>query len=196
MRDPGELVYCSYPLFGDALLNEDSYMTDALYDRLRRASEGKLDLFGSTIAGPFQPVSFRDSGNEEENVRAQWISGDGFRILGLQPALGRMLTAADDGRNVAVLNYSFWARRFGSSPAVLGSWFVHRGKEFQVVGVAEKGFDGLAPGYRMDLWFPSTHAAAGRTRVGLERSVGPFETRHRSRAGAAGPASRVYELSP
>ena len=28
------------------------------------------------------------------------------------------------------------------------------------MGVAKKGFDGIAPGYRMDLWFPSTHAAA------------------------------------
>lgn len=158
VRDPGSLVYCSYPLYG-AGFDEDTYVKDALYDRLLHASQGKLELFGTSIAGPLQAVSFGGTGELDFNVRAQWISGDGFRILGIRPALGRLLTAADDGRNTAVLSYSFWEGRFGSNPTALGRWFVLNGKEFQVVGVGEKGFEGLAPGYRMDLWLPSTHAA-------------------------------------
>jgi predicted permease len=159
VHDPGKLVYCSYPQF-DAEFNEGTFISDALYDRFLRASNQKMELFGTNIAGPLQSVSFQDSGDEEDNVRAQWISGDGFRILGIGPALGRLLTATDDGRNVAVLSYSFWTRRFGSSPTVLGRWFVHRGKEVQIVGVTQKGFEGLALGYRMDLLFPATHAAS------------------------------------
>ena len=160
VRDPGRLVYCSYPLFGAGFSDEGAYMSDALYDRLLQASDRKIELFGTSVVGPLQSVSFGDSGEVDENVRAQWISGDGFRILGIQPALGRLLTATDDGRNVAVLSYSFWTRRFGSSPTVLGRWFVHRGKEVQIVGVTQKGFEGLALGYRMDMWFPGTHAAS------------------------------------
>src|SRR5580692_10655173 len=141
VRDPGKLVYCSYPLFG-AGFNEGSYINEALYDRLLHASQGKLELFGTSMAGPLQAVSFGGTGEWDFDVRAQWIMGDGFRILGVRPALGRLLTAADDGRNVAVLSYSFWERRFGSSPATLGRWFLLHGKEFQIVGITEKGFDG------------------------------------------------------
>ena len=36
---------------------------------------------------------------------------DGFRILSIRPALGRMLTAADDGRNVAVISWTLWTHR-------------------------------------------------------------------------------------
>lgn len=156
VRDPSKLVYCSYPLFG-AGFNEGTYVRDALYDRLLGASEGKVELFGTNF-GPLESLSFVDSG-EEDKAQTQWISGDGFRILGLQPALGRLLTAADDGRYVAVLSYGFWAARFGSSPTVLGRRFTFEGKQYQIVGVSQKGFDGLSPGYRTDLWFPRMHAA-------------------------------------
>ncbi|HEV8038306.1 MAG TPA: ABC transporter permease [Bryobacteraceae bacterium] len=159
--DPGRLVFCSYPTFGPSLI-ENTYTNAALFDRFERSSDGKVELFGISYPGPLQPITLDDSGGEGENVRSQRISGDGFRILGIQPAIGRVLTASDDGRSVAVLNYSFWARRFGSSPAVLGHWFEFHGKQFQIVGVARRGFDGLIPGYRMDLWFPNINATASQ----------------------------------
>ena len=183
VRDPGELVYCSYPMFGVAP-GEDTSINDALYNRLLHAADRKIELFGTSF-GPLDSVAFAGPGEEEDKVQTQWISGDGFRILEIQPALGRSLTAADDGRAVAVLSYSFWNRRFGSSPTVLGRWFVFRGKQFQVVGVTRKGFDGLSPGYRVDLWFPATHEAAvpvpdaGWNEVWgrLKRSVEPEQAR-------------------
>ena len=59
-------------------------------------------------------------------------------------------------------NYNFWVRHFGSSPAVLGRGFGFQGKQFQIVGVIQKGFDGLMPGYRTDVWFPSMHPTAAQ----------------------------------
>jgi putative ABC transport system permease protein len=153
VRDPERLVYCSYTQFG-AGLNEGAFIRDTLYGQFLHASGRKLELFGTSM-GPLESVSFADSGEEEDKVQTQWISGDGFRILGIQPALGRVLTAGDDGQAFAVLSHGFWARRFGSSPTALGRWFTFRGKQFQIVGVTQKGFDGLTPGYRTDLWFPS-----------------------------------------
>jgi putative ABC transport system permease protein len=153
VQDPGTLVYCSY-VAPDSPTNENTYVRQALFERFGRASQGKLELFGTSFPGNLQTISFGDSGVQEENARVQSISGDGFRILGIHPALGRLLTAADDGRKVAVLNYSFWSSHFGSNPDVLGRWFHFWGADFQVVGVAAKGFDNLSPGYRMDVWFP------------------------------------------
>ncbi len=159
--DPGQLIYCAYPTFGMSLI-EGTYTNAALFDRFVQSSGRNVELFGISYPGPLQPITLDGSGEEEESVRSQRISGDGFRILGVQPAIGRVLTASDDGRSVAVLNYSFWVRRFGASPAVLGRWFGFQGKQFQIVGVVRNGFDGLIPGYRMDVWFPKKNATAAQ----------------------------------
>jgi predicted permease len=159
--DPGQLIYCSYPTFGPSLI-ESTYTGAALFDRFVQSSGQKVELFGISYPGPLQPITLDDSSDEEESVRSQRISGDGFRILGVQPAIGRVLTASDDGRRVAVLNHSFWVRRFGSSPTVLGRWLGFQGRQFQIVGVVRNGFDGLIPGYRMDVWLPNTNASASR----------------------------------
>jgi putative ABC transport system permease protein len=161
--DPGRLIYCRYPTFGPSLI-VSTYTSAALFDRFVQSSGQNVELFGLSYPGPLQPITLDGSSEEEESVRSQRISGDGFRILGVQPAIGRVLTASDDGRSVAVLNYSFWARRFGSSPAVLGRWFGFQGRQFQIVGVVRNGFDGLIPGYRMDVWFPKTNATAAQDR--------------------------------
>jgi predicted permease len=77
----------------------------------------------------------------------------------VRPALGRLLTAADDQRPgqhpVAVLSYDFWSRRFGKNPAVLGRRLTLQEKQFQIVGVTEKGFMGVEPGYMTDIWVPN-----------------------------------------
>jgi putative ABC transport system permease protein len=162
--DPGQLIYCRYPTFGPSLI-VTTHTSAALFDRFVQSSGQNVELFGLSYPGALQPITLDGSGEEEESIRSQRISGDGFRILGIQPAIGRVLTSSDDGRRVAVLNYSFWARRFGSSPAVLGRWFGFQGKQFQIVGVVRNGFDGLIPGYRMDVWFPKTNATAAQDRA-------------------------------
>ncbi|HLK18105.1 MAG TPA: ADOP family duplicated permease, partial [Bryobacteraceae bacterium] len=142
---------CSYHAHGP---DEETHMSAALYDGLLTASTGKLELFGAS--GPGAMVGATD---ELGTFRIQEVSGDAFRILGVNPALGRMLTQADNGHDVAVLNYEFWSRSFGSNPNVLGRW-VHWAKPFQIVGVAPKGFDGLSRGYRTDVWLPKLPAAS------------------------------------
>src|SRR4030095_4325247 len=94
-----------------------------------------------------------------EKVYAQWISGAAFPILGVKPALGRLLTESDDlkpGQHpVAVLSYDFWSRRFGKNPDVLGLWLTIREKQLQIVGVTERGFTGVEPGVMTDIWAPN-----------------------------------------
>lgn len=100
-----------------------------LLEHLRDGARHQVDLFGVTFNWALQPVVFDANGSpgsaQEESLRAQWISGDGFAILGIHPALGRLLTAADDrpsgGKLVAVLSHALWMRRFGGSPGRSGS---------------------------------------------------------------------------
>jgi predicted permease len=78
------------------------------------------------------------------------LTGDCYQTLGVHPAIGRLLTPADDipdGPHVAVLGYAFWKSKFGGNPGILGRTILVDGKPFQIVGVTEKRFQGLLWGY-------------------------------------------------
>src|SRR5688500_16718059 len=66
-------------------------------------------------------------GGEAEDAIQQFVSGNVFSTLGLQPALGRLLGASDDvtpgGHPTVVLGYRYWQRRYGGDPAVIGTSF-------------------------------------------------------------------------
>jgi hypothetical protein len=67
------------------------------------------------------------------------VSGNYFRVLGVQPALGRLLTDDDDrmpgGHPVAVISESYWQRRFGGDPAVVGHEVTINSVPMTIVGV-------------------------------------------------------------
>ena len=71
------------------------------------------------------------------------VSGSYFPVLGLQPALGRLLGPDDDrnigGHFVTVLSYGYWATRLGANPAVLNDTIVINGQSLTIVGVAPRG---------------------------------------------------------
>jgi predicted permease len=73
--------------------------------------------------------------------------------------MGRLLGPQDDLRPgahpVAVISYRYWQRRFGGKPAAMGQRFQAGGKQFEIVGVAEKAFSGIEPGIGTDIWVPT-----------------------------------------
>src|SRR5271169_3698649 len=76
-----------------------------------------------------------------------FVSGNFFRVLGVQPALGRAFRPDEDqveGRDaVVVLGHDFWVSQFDASPSVLGSRIRLNGIEFTVIGVAPEHFTGI-----------------------------------------------------
>jgi putative ABC transport system permease protein len=75
---------------------------------------------------------------EPERVRTGVVNADFFRIMGLQPILGRGFTDADEAAGaepVLVLSYGYWQRRFGGDPAIVGQTFEMNDKVHTVVGV-------------------------------------------------------------
>ena len=90
-----------------------------------------------------------------EPVSIEFVSGNYFDLLGVQAALGRPFTTADDqtpgAHAVVVLSHHFWQRRFGASPSVLNRTIHLNNHPFTVVGVSARGFDGLDPGRSPDL---------------------------------------------
>jgi len=57
--------------------------------------------------------------DEPETAIQQFVSGNVFSTLGLQPVLGRLLAETDDvvpdGHPVAVISHDYWQRRFAAT---------------------------------------------------------------------------------
>ena len=88
------------------------------------------------------------------------VSGGYFPVLGLNPALGRLLTREDDktvgAHFVVVLSYDYWRTRFELSPAILNETVIVNGQALTVVGVAPSGFKGTTLGSEPDVFVPLT----------------------------------------
>ena len=86
------------------------------------------------------------------------VSGSYFPVLGLQPALGRLLTPEDDRAigeaNVVVLSHTWWRTHFQQNPVVIGKRLTVNGLPLEIVGVAPEEFDGTTLGARPEIFVP------------------------------------------
>jgi predicted permease len=94
------------------------------------------------------------------NGQGMLVSGSYFPVLGLTPALGRLLTPNDDqtygGNFVAVLSYSFWQTHLGADSSVVNQQIIINGQTMTIVGVAPKGFEGTTLGVTPPVFVPMT----------------------------------------
>jgi len=87
-----------------------------------------------------------------------FVSGNFFRVLGVEPVLGRGFRADEDkvpGRDaVVVLSHDLWSSQFGADRSVIGRKLRLNGVEFTVVGVAPEHFTGVDQYFRPALFVP------------------------------------------
>jgi len=97
-------------------------------------------------------------GRTLEKIDVELVSGSYFNTLGVKPILGRALNDADDvtpGQHpVAVVSYSWWQRRFGRNPGIMGKAVTFGSTVYTVIGVAPPDFFGVIVGQSPDLWIP------------------------------------------
>jgi predicted permease len=93
---------------------------------------------------------------QTSNSQGMMVSGSYFPVLGVQPALGRLLGPEDDttigGSFVTVLSYAYWVTKLGASPSVLNEPIIVNGQSMTIVGVAPRGFDGTTLGVKPALF--------------------------------------------
>jgi predicted permease len=81
-----------------------------------------------------------------EQVMGEAVGGEYFSVVGVRPALGRVIQPADDAAaapRVMVLSDALWRRWFAADPAIVGRT-VKLGREtFEIVGVAPPAFRGV-----------------------------------------------------
>ena len=103
---PGEWDSWAYPCF----------------QLMRAAAKGQAELIALSYADR-SDVTYKTD-EEMEKANLQYVSGGMFSTFGIQPVLGRLLSANDDRKPgaapFAVLSYDYWSRRFGRDPHVIG----------------------------------------------------------------------------
>ncbi len=114
-------------------------------------------VFSGVLCRFGTPLSLTSNG-QTERAAGELVSGNYFRVLGVNAALGRVLTPEDDkvrgGEHVAMLSYAYWQSRFAGNPSVLGKEIVANSNKYTVVGVAQPGFDGVELAYQTQVFLP------------------------------------------
>jgi putative ABC transport system permease protein len=92
---------------------------------------------------------------EPERLDRAAVSASLFPLLGGQPVLGRLFTAADDRAGAAgtlLLSYSLWQAEFGGDAGALGRRVTLDNEPFVVIGVMPRDFH--FPSREIELWTP------------------------------------------
>ena len=109
-----------------------------------RAEAGSFcDILGAALAGP--EVGFT-AGDRTESISLTAVSNNYFSGLGVNPAVGRLLQPGEGEtpgeQGVLVLGYSYWLRRFGGDPDIVGRKARIAGIPVSIIGVTPKDFYG------------------------------------------------------
>ena len=130
------------------------------YQNFREHTPEFVDL--AALQAGNAPLGVRRAGSQAQadTRNGQYVSGNFFRTLGVQPWIGRLMTDADDQEGappVAVMSFRIWQEKYGSDPSVIGAGYQINGHPFTVIGVAAPGFYGakLAGWGMPDFWLPA-----------------------------------------
>lgn len=100
------------------------------------------------------------AGGDPRPVAAEIVSGSYFTVLGVGPALGRVIEPEDDAAPgegpVVVLSYDFWQAQFGGAADIVGRKVLIGNHPMTVVGVAAAGFRGVDVGAVPAFWIPTS----------------------------------------
>jgi predicted permease len=97
--------------------------------------------------GPSSVTGLSVSGSSER-MWTDFVTGNFFNLLGIRPALGRLILPSEGhiagADAVLVLGYSFWKVRFGGDPNIVGKKASVNGRLVTIVGVAPEGFHSIS----------------------------------------------------
>ncbi len=166
-------------------------------------------VFSGLIGVGESRFSVRVEGLGSETVNGEYVTGNFFPVLGVKPALGRLIGSEDENMNGAspavAVSYSYWNSRFRQDPAILGKQINVEGVPLTIVGVTPRTFSGLQLGSRPDIWVPTTaeplinHPSSllsGRMSLNLMGRLNPGVSLEQARAEMSGlDRWRVEEMT-
>lgn len=113
----------------------------------RDLNKEATNVFASVIAEQVGLDGLSVRGGKPDRVVTDYVSGNYFQTLGVQPRLGRFFRptegATPGADPVMVLSYACWKRYFAADPTIIGRHVSIDSQPFTIVGVAPKNFHGL-----------------------------------------------------
>ena len=134
---------------------ERSEVSTADYLDWRERSES----FGGMIAA-YRHLGFTLTGiDQPERLDSVQASPVLFRLLGVDPELGRVFSEADEtpgNEHLVILSHAAWTRRFGNDRSIIERTIELDAEPYTVVGVMPEGFE-FPPGEPdVEIWSPLT----------------------------------------
>ena len=128
-------------------------LTNPLWEQIRDHQR----VFSGVLAWANFDSNLAPAG-EKRPARGLFVSGDFFRVVGVQPVLGRVFRAAADHRGCglpgAVISYALWQRDFGGDRSVVGRKLTLDRHPVEIIGVTPASFSGLEIGRSFDVALP------------------------------------------
>src|SRR5579862_435003 len=147
---------------------EDGSRYPQAFHTYRELSARNRTFESLAVLKPWQPTLVGEG--QPERLDGQQVSADYFRVLGVQPALGRDFQTSDDvfnGPKVVILSSGLWRRRFASDSTIVGHPIRLDGENYTVIGVLPDSFDNvLSPA--AEVWSPLQYNSG---------DISSFETR-------------------
>jgi putative ABC transport system permease protein len=148
VKDPAALVTVSASVPKETEFESSSYP-----DYLEMRNE--VPAFSGVIAHG-ERGGFISGTGQGEMVTVSVVSENYFAVLGVKPAVGPAFftdpsQSAAEGSAV-VISYGLWQRRFGGDRSLAGKPVLLDGKDFTVIGVAPREFQGLSKWEPIDIW--------------------------------------------
>jgi predicted permease len=162
VRNPEQLVEMLHQFPGDPRLHGAIELAGYRYLRDNNQVLSGLIAYSGPIPSR---VSVPGESPEPAGVVTQYVDGHFFEVLGVEPAIGRLIGSEDDAENAApaaVVSWSHWNSRFNRDPAIVGKQITLEDLPVTIVGVTAPGFFGVTPPFRPQIWAP----LAARAMVG------------------------------
>jgi len=147
------VVIRTYPLDNPQQNNNASVPDYLAWEKQNRSFEA----LGASLNNQ-QDFGADESGASAERLAGQHVTPSLFKVLGVEPILGRVFAPDEGGVDnpvrVIVLSYRVWQRRFGGDPGILQRKVRFGGENWSVIGVMPPGFH--YPHETSDYWLPLT----------------------------------------
>jgi len=120
--------------------------------------------FDGLMAASLTSFGFKPDASALPKVTyGMYVSGNFFRVLGVQPALGRGFLESEDqavGRDaVVVLGHDYWVSQFNANPSIVGSTIWINNIPCNVIGVTPQEFTGIDQFIKPSMFVPFAMSA-------------------------------------
>ena len=161
VQEPGQLVNLSAPgpKPGSQSCNQAGDCDDVFSYPMLRDLERVQTVFTGVAGHRIFSANLAARG-QTLSGQGLLVSGSYFPLLGIRPALGRLLDPNDDRvrgeSHVVVLSHAYWQSRFALDPGILNQPLIVNGQEMTIVGVAPRDFHSTTLGARPEVFVPIT----------------------------------------